>query len=146
MLWSADGSELLDYSGKPDDEFEWCSYVGNANLPLVGELPLETSLHERKQLYIENPPKMTYGILKKIVDALKSEGKRFFPNSEIKIGTTFDIGGEFAVYNRDNTVEARFKFPLGAPILDGYSTRLCDGFSTYRFDKCAHSECRVFVK
>lgn len=104
MLWSADGSELLDYSGKPDDEFEWCRYVGNANLPLVGELPLETSLHERKQLYIENPPKMTYGILKKIVDALKSEGKRLFPNSEIKIGTTFDIGGEFAVsdfkYNR----------------------------------------------
>lgn len=108
MMWSADGSELLDYKGCADDEFEWCRYVGNANLPLLGDLPPEVSIHQRKQLYTENPPKMTYGILKKIVGTFKSEGRLLFPNSQIRVGTTFDIGGEFAVsdfkYNRHKEV------------------------------------------
>lgn len=108
MLWSADGSELLDYDGCENTEFQWCKFVGNANLPLVGDMPLETSIHQRKHLYIENPPKMTYKILKKIVSTFKSEGKKFFPNSKIRVGTTFDIGGEFAVsdfkYNRHKEV------------------------------------------
>lgn len=108
MMWSADGSELLDYTGEFDKEFEWCRYIGNANLPLLEDLPPETTIHQRKQLYMENPPKMTYKILKKIVTAFKDEGKRLFPNARIKIGTTFDIGGEFAVsdfkYNRHKEV------------------------------------------
>ena len=36
MLWTADGSEILDYSGDPDKEFEWCIYFGNANIKLIG--------------------------------------------------------------------------------------------------------------
>lgn len=108
MMWSADGSELLDYTGELDKEFEWCCYWGNANLPGLGDMPPETSPHVRKQLYMENPPKMTYRILKNIVAAFKTEGKRMFPASEIKVGTTFDIGGEFAVsdfkYNRHKEV------------------------------------------
>lgn len=104
MMWTADGSELLDYTGDPDKEFEWCCYIGNANLPLLEDFPLETSPHQRKQFYTENPPKMTYKILKRIVETFKIEGKKLFPNSRIKVGTTFDIGGEFAVsdfkYNR----------------------------------------------
>lgn len=98
MMWSADGSELLEYAGRLDEPFEWCKYVGNANKPELGDgMPTHTSPHERKQLYIENPPTMTYRILKKIVSAFKSEGKRMFPDSVIRVGTTFDIGGEFAV-------------------------------------------------
>lgn len=108
MLWSADGSELLDYKGELGEEFEWCRYVGNANIPFLGELPQETSLHQRKQLFMEHPPKMTYGILKKIVETFRKEGKKLFPNAQIKMGTTFDIGGEFAVsdfkYNRHKEV------------------------------------------
>lgn len=97
MMWSADGSELLDYRGISDDTFEWCCYMGNANLPLLEDLPPETSLHQRKQLYTENPPQMTYAILKKIVETFKAEGRSLFPGSNIQVGTTFDIGGEFAV-------------------------------------------------
>lgn len=108
MMWSADGSELLDYTGELDKEFEWCCYLGNANVPLLEDMPQETTIHVRKQLYTENPPKMTYRILKNIVETFKSEGKRIFPDSEIKVGTTFDIGGEFAVsdfkYNRHKEV------------------------------------------
>ena len=104
MLWTADGSEILDYTGELDQEFEWCYFLGTANLPLIGDLPPETSLHQRKQLYMENPPKMTYRILKKIISALKEEGKKRYPKARIRVGETFDIGPEFAIsdfkYNR----------------------------------------------
>lgn len=108
MLWSADGSELLDYKGVLEEEFEWCRYLGNGNLPFLGDLPPETTIHQRKSLYIENPPKMTYKILKKIVETFKKEGEKIFPHTKIRVGTTFDIGGEFAVsdfkYNRHREV------------------------------------------
>jgi hypothetical protein len=31
MLWTADGSEILDYRGCADDEFEWACWIGGAN-------------------------------------------------------------------------------------------------------------------
>ncbi len=105
MLWASDGSEILDYAGNLDDEFEWARYVGTANQPYLedGE-PLETSLHSKKQDYMKDAPVMTYRILKEIIDTLKEEGKRAFPDSEIRVGETFDIGPEFAIsdfkYNR----------------------------------------------
>ena len=98
MLWSSDGSELLDYAGNLNDEFEWCKYVGTANKPLLGENePKETSLHQRKQFYMQDPPRFTYATLKTIVYCLKTEGKKHFPTANIRIGATFDIGPEFAV-------------------------------------------------
>ncbi len=98
MLWCADGSEILDYAGKESDEFEWCKYLGTANREHIGkDEPLETSLHKKKQFYTENPPKMTYGILKNIVRTLKETGKTHYPNAKIRVGETFDIGPEFAV-------------------------------------------------
>lgn len=98
MLWTADGSEILDYTGDPDRKFEWCRFIGTANNPMLEEgRPASESLHKYKQLYMENPPEMTYRILRKIVAALKEEGKRQYPGTEIKIGETFDIGPEFAV-------------------------------------------------
>lgn len=105
MLWIGDGSELLDYAGNMDDEFEWCRFVGTANLPYLAEgEPLETSLHERKQDYMSNAPKMTYGILRDIVECLKSEGRKAYKDANIRVGETFDIGPEFAIsdfrYNR----------------------------------------------
>lgn len=104
MMWTSDGSEILDYTGDLNKEFEWCYLLGTANLPFVGDLPAETSLHKRKQLYMDHPPKMTYRILKRIVAALKEEGKKQYPHAQIRVGETFDIGPEFAVsdfkYNR----------------------------------------------
>ena len=31
MLWTADGSEVLDYGGDLDATFEWCYWIGGAN-------------------------------------------------------------------------------------------------------------------
>lgn len=97
MLWAADGSEIIDYSGDLDKEFEWCYFLGTANLPFAENQPDEISLHERKQLYMENPPRMTYRILKKIIATLKEIGGRQLPQAKIRVGATFDIGPEFAI-------------------------------------------------
>lgn len=98
MLWVGDGSELLDYDGNMDAPFEWCRFLGTANLPLLdAEEPLETSLHKRKQAYMKNAPTMTYGILKQIIFCLKEEGQKAFPDALIRVGETFDIGPEFAI-------------------------------------------------
>jgi hypothetical protein len=113
MLWASDGSEILDYAGNLSDEFEWARFIGTANLPYRTESePKETSLHERKQDYIENAPKMTYGILKDIISAIKEEGKKAFPDAKIRIGETFDIGPEFAIsdfkYNRHREISSGY--------------------------------------
>ncbi|MBQ7387561.1 MAG: hypothetical protein IJW03_05305, partial [Clostridia bacterium] len=118
MLWVGDGSELLDYAGELDDEFEWCRFIGTANLPLLtdGE-PLETTPHKRKQHYIENAPKMTYRILKEIISVIKDEGARRFPEAQIRVGETFDIGPEFAI--SDFKYKRHREICLGASAVDG---------------------------
>ncbi len=109
MLWCSDGSELLDYDGDVNAEFEWCKFVGTANLPplLPGE-PTETSLHERRQEYTENPPRFTYAVLKKIIATIKRIGGECYPRAEILVGETLDIGPEFAIssfkYERHNEI------------------------------------------
>lgn len=114
MLWVGDGSEILDYAGRMEDEIEWCRFVGTANLPyLEADVPTHMSLHKRKQDYIPDAPKMTYGILKAIVACLKEEGKRAFPQSQIRIGETFDIGPEFAISD--------FKYHRHTEICSGYT-------------------------
>lgn len=98
LLWVGDGSEILEYTGDAQKEFEWARFIGTANMPYLEEgAPRETSLHDRKQDYLENAPKMTYAILKNIIAHLKSEGEKLFPDAEIRVGETFDIGPEFAI-------------------------------------------------
>lgn len=109
MLWVGDGSEILDYDGDLSKEFEWAYFIGTANLPLATkEDDPALSLHSKKRTYIDNPPKMTYNILKNIVDTFKAEGKKAFPNATIRVGETFDIGPEFAIsdfkYNRHQEI------------------------------------------
>ena len=98
MIWVGDGSEILDYAGKKEDTFEWARFLGTANQAhLELGAPRETSIHDRRQDYIENAPIMTYGILKNIVRILKEEGNLAFPSAQIRVGETFDIGPEFAI-------------------------------------------------
>ena len=111
MMWSADGSELLDYNGSLDDEFEWACYVGGANnlrpTPKAHD-PEAKGLHSRRYYYMDHPPKMTYGILKEIVTTLKRVGGEVLCGKPIRVGTTFDPGPEFAIsdfkYNRHTEV------------------------------------------
>ena len=71
LLWTSDGSELLDYDGCPDTPFEWAYWVGNANATPATHAsrsdPEGVGLHSRPWRYLPEPPVMTYGILKRIV-------------------------------------------------------------------------------
>ncbi|MEL7587299.1 MAG: hypothetical protein AAGU19_11355 [Prolixibacteraceae bacterium] len=111
MLWTSDGSEILDYKGDPQQPLEWAKYMGNPNTELeVGSGPTNLSLHERAILYMENPPSFTYGDLKMIVQILKEEGRRI-TGKPVLIGATFDPGPEFA--------KSEFKYKKHREILGG---------------------------
>jgi hypothetical protein len=96
MLWTADGSEILDYKGRMDDQIEWARYIGGANPPAPEPgKPPRTDLHGANYLYMPNPPEITYATLKRIVATLKEVGRRVL-DKPIRVGATFDPGPEFA--------------------------------------------------
>lgn len=96
MLWTADGSELLDYAGRLDDEIEWARYIGGATprQPVPGD-PEGVCLHSRAYLYRDNPPVHTYRSLAAIVATLKRVGAEV-TGLPVRVGSTFDPGPEFA--------------------------------------------------
>ncbi|GHB74916.1 hypothetical protein [Persicitalea jodogahamensis] len=111
MLWTGDGSEILDYKGAPGQPLEWARYLGNPNTQHeVGSGPEELSIHERAYLYMENPPVFTYGDLAFIIKTLKEEGKKV-TGKPILVGATFDPGPEFA--------KSEFKYVKHPEILGG---------------------------
>lgn len=57
-----------------------------------------------------------------------------------------DNGLFVSVYSPDTTVECNLKFPVGAPVFSGFETKLTNGIANYRFTRCEHMECRVFVE
>lgn len=111
MLWTSDGSEVLDYKGDLTQPLEWARYIGNPNTKHeVGSGPVELSLHERAYLYIDNPPVFNYADLKYIISVLKQTGKEI-TGKPILIGATFDPGPEFA--------KSEFKYKKHPEILGG---------------------------
>ena len=107
LLWTADGSEILDWHGDFAEEMEWGHYVGGAN-NIEGWSkeadPERIALHSRCYDYVENPPRFTYDTLRRAVAILREVGERHYPDKRIRIGETFDPGPEFAKsdfkYNR----------------------------------------------
>ena len=106
LLWTADGSEILEYRGNVGDELEWARYIGGANVRTSWDVekdPQGLGLHTRCYLYKETPPTLNYGDLRRIIAALKAAGKKIL-GKEIQVGETFDPGPEFArsdfKYNR----------------------------------------------
>lgn len=99
MLWTADGSELLDYSGNTEEAFEYARYLGSANgwLKVQQEKPQKCqTLHRLSRYFIPEPPEWHYKDLKRLVSILKTTALEMY-GLHIEIGTTFDIGPEFAV-------------------------------------------------
>jgi hypothetical protein len=100
MLWTADGSEILDYSGNLDEPFDWARYMGCCNNhrgPLLESTPDgPSSLNSGYFLYRHNPPVYTYRILRDLVAILRRVGMEM-TGKPVRIGETFDPGPEFAV-------------------------------------------------
>ncbi len=110
LFWTSDGSEILEYSGNMDDSFEWCKYLGIGNWNRESDPHSRAdrlSLHAYPLNYIENPPEMTYGDLKRIISIMKRVGKEI-TGFDIEVGETFDPGPEFAwsdfKYNRHTEI------------------------------------------
>ena len=97
MMWTADGSEILNYTGDPTQRLEWAMYIGNPNSGrAVGSEPdAPLSIHDRAFLYMPNPPEYTMADLRLIVQTLKEEGRRI-TGKPVRVGATFDPGPEFA--------------------------------------------------
>lgn len=118
MLWTADGSEILDYRGDMNAEIEWARYLGGANrwhhakehkdsgladekdtqgIGAHGDSmdPDGIGLHRRPYLYRDNPAVFTYRWFKELVADLKREGEQILERP-VKVGNTFDPGPEFA--------------------------------------------------
>lgn len=98
MLWTGDGSELLDYAEDFDDTFDYARYLGSAN-PNNDKSKFEpqelATLHDYCRFFMENPPVWTYGKLRNLVLILKQTFRRLY-GREAEVGTTFDPGPEFA--------------------------------------------------
>ncbi|GAA4442225.1 hypothetical protein GCM10023091_28620 [Ravibacter arvi] len=111
MLWTGDGSEILDYKGTPGQPLEWARYMGNPNTQHeVGSGPKALSIHERAYLYLENPPSFTYDDLRFIIGSLKEAGRKI-TGKPVLVGATFDPGPEFA--------KSEFKYRKHPEILGG---------------------------
>jgi len=134
MLWTGDGSEILDYKGTPDQPLEWAKYMGNPNTAHeVGSGPRELSIHERAYLYLDNPPSYTYTDLKFIVQALKEAGRKV-TGKPVRVGATFDPGPEFA--------KSEFKYKKHPEILGGSAMghkSFVDCYSVLKADKEAYA-------
>lgn len=130
MLWTGDGSEILDYKGIPNQPLEWAQYMGNPNTQHeVGSGPAELSIHERAYLYLENPPSFNYDDLKFIVQSLKEAGRRV-TGKPVLVGATFDPGPEFA--------KSEFKYKKHPEILGGSAMghkSFVDCYSVLKADK-----------
>lgn len=97
MFWAADGSEILDYAGDLDAEFEWARFIGNGNAhvhPAIPSDPENKSLHARAYLYREDAKLISYRRFAEIIRAwretLAALGKT------MRAVLPFDPGGEFA--------------------------------------------------
>jgi hypothetical protein len=102
LLWTADGSEILDYRGDRSEQIEWARYAAMAN-PHRGKTtsvrhddPDNMALHSGIVLYTDDPPVLTYGTLATIVATLKRVGREA-TGKPIRVGATFDPGDEFAI-------------------------------------------------
>lgn len=129
LLWIGDGSEILEYEGELDREFEWGRYHGSANaihaasLPekgdpghvainghVLGRDPERRGVHLRSYLYRPEPSRFTFHWLRELVDTLRRVGAEI-TGKRILVGETFDIGPEFAV--------SRFKYDWHREICGG---------------------------
>lgn len=97
LLWTSDGSEILDYRGRLDNEIEWARYIGIGTPPSTTSKadPERRGLHSTSHLYMKNPPRVTYRWLKTIARCLKEVGEEMTGKSVV-VGATFDPGPEFA--------------------------------------------------
>lgn len=102
MLWIADGSEILEYTGNLNAKFEWGYWIGVAN-PVPMHKPLadytereKRDTHSFPKKYIPDGAPRPYAWLKQLIQVIRKTGEEM-TGKKIRIGATFDLGPEFAI-------------------------------------------------
>ncbi len=114
LLWMADGSEILTYSGDLQQEFEWAYWIGCAN-PVPSENPTPRQLrdtHHFPQKYRDNIELRSYAWLKRLIEIIRETGQEL-TGLPVRAGAIFDNGPEFAVSD--------FKFKKHREIAQGHT-------------------------
>lgn len=94
LLWTADGSEILNWNRNMQTEIEWARYIGFANEECFSYIK-DKSNPKIAIPFMDNPVTITYGDLKCIVEAFKRIAAERY-GIEMEVGATFDAGPEFA--------------------------------------------------
>jgi len=99
LLWSADGSEILDFTGDLDKRFDWGRYIGIINYKQTAEDkkndPEKRDAIRTGRVFDDGTDLLSYRALRESVETLKLVAKEQFGLS-IQVGTSFDPGPEFA--------------------------------------------------
>jgi hypothetical protein len=127
MLWTGDGSEILEFGGEMEKTFDWGRYIGVINDKQTPQQkkddPERRHAFTTGKVFETGTKKLDYATLKEIVSSIKKTGAEEF-GREISIGTIFDPGPEFAV--------SEFKYRKHPEIcLGGYVENRKDVVSCY---------------
>lgn len=95
MLWVADGSDILEWSGNLEQPLEWARYIGFCNHARDAYGGSHHGPERNAIPYVPHPAEMRFADLKAIVAALRGAGGELLQRP-ISIGATFDPGPEFA--------------------------------------------------
>ena len=96
LLWVGDGSEILQWQGDLNAPVPHAESIGFCNYDTPGAFPPENRHYRinRAVPYREDPPNVTFGALKRIMDALRQTARDQL-GRDIRIGATIDPGPEF---------------------------------------------------
>lgn len=94
LLWIGDGSEVLDWAGRDNDEVEWARWVGFNNTE--AEPYGHNVTPDRWAVpYRENAPRLDYAGIRRIVTGIRSVLEEA-TGLDVVVGATLDSGPEFA--------------------------------------------------
>ncbi|MBQ8753738.1 MAG: hypothetical protein IJZ19_01765 [Lentisphaeria bacterium] len=118
LLFVADGSEILEYTGDLSQDFEWSYWMGCANhAPRTEGVPerLRRNTHDFPVKYMEDAAPRPYAWLKRLIEVLKETGGEI-TGKPIRVGAMYDNGPEFAIsdfkFNRHREIaEAHTLYP-----------------------------------
>ncbi len=99
MLWTGDGSEILEYSGDQDDTFEWGYWQGCAEAMSPGRELTELekrSFHFIPRKYRQDAVPRKYSWLKRMIEVMREVCQQL-NGKPLRLIATFDNGPEFAI-------------------------------------------------
>lgn len=112
LLWTGDGTEMLEYDRDLNRCFPWAMWIGRGSNPhIVPEEkdPRHESLDGYPKTFTARPNRYSYGDLQRIVRLLKTTAEKA-TGLTVRLGTILEPGGEFlkSAWKSEHHPEALF--------------------------------------